>query len=83
MTGSTHPTYDDYWRKISAEDKFAKINVPIYSVAGWFDAYPAALFRGFAGMRKHARSEEIRRSQRILVGPWPHAISRLESHRRG
>ena len=71
-----HPTYDDYWRKISAEDKFAKINVPIYNLAGWFDAYPAAAFRGFAGMRKHARSEEIRRSQRILVGPWPHAISR-------
>ena len=38
-----HPTYDDYWRKMSAEDKFAKFNVPIYNLAGWgFDAYPAA-----------------------------------------
>ena len=71
-----HPTYDDYWRKISAEDKFAKINVPIYSLAGWFDAYPAAAFRGFSGVQTHAKSEKIRRSQRILVGPWPHAISR-------
>ena len=71
-----HPTYDDYWRKISAEDKFAKFNVPIYNLAGWFDAYPAAAFRGFSGVRTHAKSEKIRRSQRILVGPWPHGLSR-------
>ena len=71
-----HAAYDDYWRKISAEDKFDRINVPVYSVAGWFDAYPAALLRGFSGVRKHAKSERIRMSQRIMVGPWPHGISR-------
>ena len=71
-----HPTYDDYWRKMSAEDKFAKFNVPIYNLAGWFDAYPAAAFRGFTGVQTHAKSEKIRRSQRILVGPWPHGLSR-------
>ena len=71
-----HAAYDDYWRKISLEDKFHKINVPVYTLAGWFDAYPAAAFRAFNEMRKQAPSEEVRRSQKILVGPWPHDLSR-------
>ena len=71
-----HAAYDDYWKKISAEDKFNRINVPIYNVAGWFDAYPSAAFRGFTGVRTHAASERVRTSQRIMVGPWPHGISR-------
>jgi putative CocE/NonD family hydrolase len=71
-----HSSYDDYWRKISVEDKFAKIDVPVYNIGGWFDAYPAAAFRAFSGVRKHAISEKVRNSQRILIGPWPHGISR-------
>ena len=71
-----HPAYDDYWRKISLEDKFDKVHVPAYSLAGWFDAYPAAAFRAFAGMRNHGPSERIRKSQKIMVGPWPHNLGR-------
>ena len=71
-----HPAYDDYWRKISLEDKFDKVHVPAYSLAGWFDAYPAAAFRAFSGMRNHGPSERIRKSQKIMVGPWPHNLGR-------
>ena len=71
-----HPTYDDYWREVSAENQFHKINLPVYNLAGWFDAYPASAFRAFNGMRKQAPSEKIRKSQKILVGPWPHNLSR-------
>jgi putative CocE/NonD family hydrolase len=71
-----HPAYDEYWRRISMVDRFSQINVPVYNIAGWFDAYPAAAFRAFTGVREHAGDEQIRKSQRILVGPWPHGISR-------
>ncbi len=71
-----HSAYDDYWREVSLEDKFDKVDVPVYNLAGWFDAYPASAFRAFMGMREHAKSEEIRKSQKILVGPWPHGLSR-------
>ncbi len=71
-----HPDYGDYWRTITVEDKFASIDVPVYNIGGWFDAYPAAAFRAFTGVRTHARDEKVRRSQRILIGPWPHGISR-------
>lgn len=71
-----YPAYGDYWKKISVEDKFARIDVPIYNVGGWFDAYPAAAFRGFTGVRNQAKDEKVRKSQRILIGPWPHGISR-------
>ena len=48
-----------------------------YSVsrAGSTPIRPAA-FRAFAGVRQNAKSDRIRRSQKIIVGPWPHAISR-------
>ena len=71
-----HPNYDEYWRKISIEDKFDRIAVPIYSLDGWFDAYPAATFRGFKGVQTHAKSEKIRTSQRVIMGPWPHGLNR-------
>jgi hypothetical protein len=71
-----HPTYDDYWRKISIEDKFSQIDVPVYILEGWFDSYAAAAFRGFTGIRKNSKSERARNSTKILVGPWPHGINR-------
>jgi len=70
-----HATYDEYWRRISTEERFAQIDVPVFQIAGWFDAYPAAALRAFVGIRRNAKSEAIRRAQKILIGPWPHQIS--------
>ena len=63
-----------HWRELNV--KFDKVEVPVYNLAGWFDAYPASAFFAFMGMREHAKSEEIRKSQKILVGPWPHGLSK-------
>ena len=71
-----HSSYDDYWRRISLENKFDQINVPVYNIAGWFDAYPASALRAFSEMRRGAVSERVRKGQKLLIGPWPHAISR-------
>ncbi len=62
-----------HWRELNV--KFDKVEVPVYNLAGWFDAYPASAFFAFMGMREHAKSEEIRNSQKILVGPWPHGLA--------
>ena len=32
-----HPTYDDYWKRLSIEDQHAKIQVPAYHLGGWYD----------------------------------------------
>ena len=44
-------------------------------MAGWFDSYAGANFINFNGMVKDTRTEESRRSQKIVVGPWSHALA--------
>jgi putative CocE/NonD family hydrolase len=70
-----HPTYDDYWRQISNHDNYGSIDVPILNLAGWFDAYHGAAFINYAGMVKQGRSEMTRRSQKLVIGPWPHNLA--------
>ncbi len=69
-----HPAYDDYWNAIDVEDKWNEIEVPAFSMGGWFDLYSADAFTNFNGIRKNGRTPEARQS-RLIVGPWPHALS--------
>ena len=69
-----HPTYDDYWSAIDVEDKWGEIAAPSFNMGGWFDLYASDTFSNFNGQRKEGRTPESRQS-RIIVGPWPHALS--------
>ncbi|MCI0622612.1 MAG: CocE/NonD family hydrolase [Acidobacteria bacterium] len=69
-----HPSYDDYWRGYSADERFEEIDVPSLNVGGWFDAYPLAAFNFFNGMRQRGRTATARQAQRILMGPWTHGL---------
>jgi uncharacterized protein len=69
-----HEAYDDYWRAISNHHQYRNIDVPIYNLCGWYDAYAGAAFSNFTGMRQRGRTERARRSQKILIGPWTHAL---------
>ena len=70
-----HPTYDDYWAAIDVEDKWGEIAVPALNMGGWFDLYGPKTFVNFNGLRQHGRTPEARQS-RLIVGPWPHGLSR-------
>ena len=67
-----HSSYS-HWRDQRVE--FDRVDVPVYNLAGWFDAYPASALRAFSAMRDQSGSEMSRNSQKILVGPWPHDLS--------
>jgi hypothetical protein len=67
-----HSSYS-HWQGQRVE--FDRVDVPIYNLAGWFDAYPASALRAFSAMRNQSRSERSRNGQKILVGPWPHDLS--------
>ena len=69
-----HPTYDDYWSAIDVEDKWGDVAAPALNMGGWFDLYASDTFTNFNGQRKEGRTPESRQS-RIIVGPWPHALS--------
>jgi len=44
-----HPSYDDYWKRISIEEHFSEINVPVYSVAAWYDIFLGGSLRNYTG----------------------------------
>jgi len=62
-----HPTYDDYWKKLSIEDHHAAITVPVYSVAAWYDIFLGGTLRNYFGIKAHGGSDAARQGQRLLV----------------
>ncbi|MBV8139233.1 MAG: CocE/NonD family hydrolase [Deltaproteobacteria bacterium] len=69
-----HPSLDSYWRKLSIEEHHAKINVPALNIGGWYDIFQGGTLRNFLGMRARGASELARSGQRLMVGPWHHAV---------
>ena len=62
-----HPDYDDYWKKINAEEMFEKIRIPAHTFGGWFDIFSQGTLRGYVGT--------ARNKSRLIIGPWGHGSS--------
>jgi uncharacterized protein len=68
-----HPTFDDFWQRITLTDNdFARIDLPALTVTGWFDADQPGALHYWRGMR--ARSP-ARDRQYLVVGPWQHVAT--------
>lgn len=70
-----HPRFDGYWDEVNVENKYDRIKVPALIMGGWYDLYSKQTFTNFSGMRQHAGTDDARRYTRLIVGPWPHALS--------
>jgi uncharacterized protein len=72
-----HPSYDDYWKKISIEEHFGDITVPALHVAAWYDLFLGGSLRNYEGIRDHGGSDAARKGQQLVVvigghsGPGP------------
>ena len=64
----SHSEYGPYWSDISTHEKIDQIEVPTYFHAGWYDNYPAALFRAFGKISDAGKVAELR----MHVGPTDH-----------
>lgn len=71
-----HPLLDDYWRRICYQDKFDQIAVPTLHISGWYDDEQIGTPLNFAGMTTQAPTPAARAAQRLLMGPWGHAVNR-------
>ena len=73
-----HPSYDDYWRSMKpVEERYQDIEASSYGMAGWFDVFLQGTLNNFMGMTKKGKTSEIRRKQKIIVGPWIHMLGQL------
>jgi putative CocE/NonD family hydrolase len=70
-----HPDYDDYWKKLNAEEVFDQITVPAHTFGGWFDIFSQGTLRGYAGLSKKGATEAARKGSRLVIGPWGHGSS--------
>jgi putative CocE/NonD family hydrolase len=63
----SHPGVDSFqWI-----GRHTDVRIPILHRAGWYDRFIRTT-DGFNEMMQHAASPEIRRRQRLLLGPWGH-----------
>ena len=70
-----HPSYDDYWKEVSIEEKYEKIKVPALIMGGWYDLYSKQTFVNYNGMAHRGGTEEARSGTKMIMGAWPHPLS--------
>jgi hypothetical protein len=69
-----HPQLDSYWEPLRYQNKYDRVKVPVLHISGWYDDEQVGTPLNFIGMTTKA-PEELRKSQRLLMGPWPHAVN--------
>lgn len=67
-----HPDDDAFWRSTAPSESYAEITAPALNIGGWFDVFLSGTIANYTGMRARGGSEEARRRQRLVIGPWAH-----------
>lgn len=70
-----HPDYDDYWKKLSAEEHFRDIGIPAHTMGGWFDIFLQGTLRGYSALTHQTKTPVVRQRSRMVIGPWGHGPS--------
>ncbi|HEU0003756.1 MAG TPA: CocE/NonD family hydrolase, partial [Ktedonobacteraceae bacterium] len=70
-----HPQLDDYWEPLCYQTKFEQLAVPVLHISGWYDDEQIGTPLNYTGMTTYAATPEARASQRLLMGPWGHAVN--------
>ncbi|MGO8950377.1 MAG: CocE/NonD family hydrolase [Ktedonobacterales bacterium] len=70
-----HPQLDEYWDPQCYQHKFDRVSVPVLNISGWYDDEQIGTPLNFAGMTQHGATPEARAHQRLLMGPWGHAVN--------
>ena len=66
-----HPTYDDFWKRLSIRQHMDRVRIPVFAVGGWYDNYVESDLEAFAALDRVPGHAE----HRVLIGPWGHNIS--------
>ena len=62
------PWRNEYWSAGSVRDHIEQIEVPVYAIGGWADAYSNAVPRLVASLKSPCKG---------LIGPWAHTFPHL------
>ncbi len=70
-----HSRLDSWWESERYQNKYERVRVPVLGISGWYDDQQVGTPLNFIGMTAQGATEQVRRSQKLLIGPWPHAIN--------
>ena len=70
-----HSKLDSWWEPFRYQNKYDQVRVPVLGISGWYDDEQVGTPLNFIGMTSKRVDEKIRRSQKLMMGPWPHAIN--------
>ncbi len=70
-----HPTFDAWWKEVCYMHEWAKVNIPVLHICGWYDDDGISTYKNFPGMRANGKTPQARDSQRLIVGAWPHKVN--------
>jgi putative CocE/NonD family hydrolase len=65
-----HRTLDDWWAPVRYQHRIGEIDVPVLHISGWCDDEEIGTPANFAAMVAAGRA-----GQRLLMGPWGHAVN--------
>jgi predicted acyl esterase len=66
-----HPTYDDFWKKLSAEEHAGEVNAPGVYVGGWYDIFLQGTIDSFVTIQEHG-GPNARGRCFLVIGPLAH-----------
>jgi putative CocE/NonD family hydrolase len=70
-----HPTLDAWWKRIQfGPTDFERIQLPVFTVTGWFDGDQVGTLFYWAGLQ---RRNDPKAPRWLLIGPWTHGQTYL------
>lgn len=70
-----HPGINSWWEPLIYQNKYNLVQTPILHISGWYDDEQTGALMNYIGMKKQGPTEAVRNSQKLLMGPWPHAVN--------
>jgi putative CocE/NonD family hydrolase len=70
-----HTRLDDWWEPQRYQNKFDRVRVPVLHLSGWYDDEQVGTPLNFSGMQAHGATDDVRKSQKLIMGPWPHNVT--------
>jgi putative CocE/NonD family hydrolase len=65
-----HRTLDEWWEPVRYQHRISEIDLPVLHISGWYDDEEIGTPANFAAMVAAGRA-----GQRLLMGPWGHAVN--------
>jgi len=65
-----HRTLDEWWEPVRYQHRIGEVDLPVLHISGWYDDEQIGTPANFAAMVAAGRS-----GQRLLMGPWGHAVN--------